>query len=131
MNKALFVAAITNAESIRSCHVPDFSNPAQGPDPCQLASEPRYRKGPAACFDNNSHVSAFNQTWMMFSPFFKNWLFCASLSSPVCKDLLSVFPVNGRQIFSLCLSSKEDIWVLSGVLWLSSLASDMHLVGLD
>lgn len=69
--KALFVAAITNAESIRSCHVPDFSNPAQGPDPCQLASEPRYRKGPAACFDNNSHVSAFNQTWMMFSPFFK------------------------------------------------------------
>uniref|UniRef100_A0A3Q4MEU8 Voltage-dependent calcium channel subunit alpha-2/delta-1-like n=1 Tax=Neolamprologus brichardi TaxID=32507 RepID=A0A3Q4MEU8_NEOBR len=47
---------------------------SQGPDPCQLASEPRYRKGPAACFDNNSHVSAFNQTWMMFSPFFKNWL---------------------------------------------------------
>nr|XP_024661566.1 voltage-dependent calcium channel subunit alpha-2/delta-1 [Maylandia zebra] len=28
---------------------------SQGPDPCQLASEPRYRKGPAACFDNNSH----------------------------------------------------------------------------
>uniref|UniRef100_A0AAX7SU23 VWFA domain-containing protein n=1 Tax=Astatotilapia calliptera TaxID=8154 RepID=A0AAX7SU23_ASTCA len=26
---------------------------SQGPDPCQLASEPRYRKGPAACFDNN------------------------------------------------------------------------------
>uniref|UniRef100_A0AAX7T3E3 VWFA domain-containing protein n=1 Tax=Astatotilapia calliptera TaxID=8154 RepID=A0AAX7T3E3_ASTCA len=79
---------------------------SQGPDPCQLASEPRYRKGPAACFDNN-----------------------------ICKDLLSGFPVNGRQIFSLCLSSKEDIWilcwVLSGVLWLSSLASDMHLVGLD
>uniref|UniRef100_A0AAX7SUV1 VWFA domain-containing protein n=1 Tax=Astatotilapia calliptera TaxID=8154 RepID=A0AAX7SUV1_ASTCA len=32
---------------------------SQGPDPCQLASEPRYRKGPAACFDNNSHVSYF------------------------------------------------------------------------
>uniref|UniRef100_A0AAX7VUD1 VWFA domain-containing protein n=1 Tax=Astatotilapia calliptera TaxID=8154 RepID=A0AAX7VUD1_ASTCA len=91
------------ATAAACCHVPDFSNPAQGPDPCQLASEPRYRKGPAACFDNN--------------------------------NLLSGFPVNGRQIFSLCLSSKEDIWilcwVLSGVLWLSSLASDMHLVGLD
>uniref|UniRef100_A0AAX7SIS2 VWFA domain-containing protein n=1 Tax=Astatotilapia calliptera TaxID=8154 RepID=A0AAX7SIS2_ASTCA len=59
---------------------------SQGPDPCQLASEPRYRKGPAACFDNNSHVS--------------------------------------EDIWILC-------WVLSGVLWLSSLASDMHLVGLD
>uniref|UniRef100_A0A669EHY6 Calcium channel, voltage-dependent, alpha 2/delta subunit 1a n=1 Tax=Oreochromis niloticus TaxID=8128 RepID=A0A669EHY6_ORENI len=103
LNKALFVAAITNAESIRSCHVPDFSNPAQGPDPCQLASEPRFRKGPAACFDNN--------------------------------NLLSGFPVIGRQTFSLCLSSKQDIWilcwVLSGVLWLSPVASDMHLAGLD
>uniref|UniRef100_A0A669B784 Calcium channel, voltage-dependent, alpha 2/delta subunit 1a n=1 Tax=Oreochromis niloticus TaxID=8128 RepID=A0A669B784_ORENI len=44
---------------------------SQGPDPCQLASEPRFRKGPAACFDNNSHVSAFNQTWMIVFPFFK------------------------------------------------------------
>uniref|UniRef100_I3K058 Calcium channel, voltage-dependent, alpha 2/delta subunit 1a n=1 Tax=Oreochromis niloticus TaxID=8128 RepID=I3K058_ORENI len=32
---------------------------SQGPDPCQLASEPRFRKGPAACFDNNSHVSLY------------------------------------------------------------------------
>uniref|UniRef100_A0A669DGV0 Calcium channel, voltage-dependent, alpha 2/delta subunit 1a n=1 Tax=Oreochromis niloticus TaxID=8128 RepID=A0A669DGV0_ORENI len=67
---------------------------SQGPDPCQLASEPRFRKGPAACFDNNSHVSAFNQTWMI------------------------------QDIWILC-------WVLSGVLWLSPVASDMHLAGLD
>ncbi|XP_049892683.1 voltage-dependent calcium channel subunit alpha-2/delta-1-like [Epinephelus moara] len=26
-----------------------------GPDPCELAQNPRYRKGPAVCFDNNEH----------------------------------------------------------------------------
>ncbi|KAG5267196.1 hypothetical protein AALO_G00219060 [Alosa alosa] len=28
--------------------------PSAGPDPCELALNPRYRKGPDACFDNNS-----------------------------------------------------------------------------
>ncbi|XP_029615423.1 voltage-dependent calcium channel subunit alpha-2/delta-1 [Salmo trutta] len=27
--------------------------PSQGPDPCELAQNPRYRKGPDVCFDNN------------------------------------------------------------------------------
>ncbi|KAM7378295.1 hypothetical protein PAMA_013272 [Pampus argenteus] len=29
--------------------------PSDGPDPCELAHNPRYRKGPAVCFDNNEH----------------------------------------------------------------------------
>ncbi|XP_061662696.1 voltage-dependent calcium channel subunit alpha-2/delta-1a [Syngnathoides biaculeatus] len=28
---------------------------SRGPDPCKLAQNPRYRKGPAVCFDNNEH----------------------------------------------------------------------------
>ncbi|KAL6116769.1 cacna2d1 [Pungitius sinensis] len=28
---------------------------SNGPDPCEMAKNPRYRKGPAACFDNNEH----------------------------------------------------------------------------
>uniref|UniRef100_G3Q8D6 Calcium channel, voltage-dependent, alpha 2/delta subunit 1a n=1 Tax=Gasterosteus aculeatus aculeatus TaxID=481459 RepID=G3Q8D6_GASAC len=32
---------------------------SNGPDPCDMAKNPRYRKGPAACFDNNEHVSSF------------------------------------------------------------------------
>lgn len=30
---------------------------AEGPDPCELARNPRYRKGPDVCFDNNEDVS--------------------------------------------------------------------------
>ncbi|CAB1416054.1 unnamed protein product [Pleuronectes platessa] len=29
--------------------------PSEGPDPCELAQSPRYRKGPAVCFDNTEH----------------------------------------------------------------------------
>ncbi|KAG7225715.1 hypothetical protein INR49_012301, partial [Caranx melampygus] len=29
--------------------------PSDGPDPCELANSPRYRKGPSVCFDNNEH----------------------------------------------------------------------------
>ncbi|XP_040000617.1 voltage-dependent calcium channel subunit alpha-2/delta-1a isoform X1 [Xiphias gladius] len=28
---------------------------SDGPNPCELAQSPRYRKGPAVCFDNNEH----------------------------------------------------------------------------
>ncbi|KAL6116770.1 cacna2d1 [Pungitius sinensis] len=31
---------------------------SNGPDPCEMAKNPRYRKGPAACFDNNEHDEA-------------------------------------------------------------------------
>ncbi|XP_034734387.1 voltage-dependent calcium channel subunit alpha-2/delta-1 isoform X3 [Etheostoma cragini] len=29
--------------------------PSEGPDPCKLAQNPRYRKGPDVCFDNNEN----------------------------------------------------------------------------
>ncbi|KAF1386632.1 hypothetical protein PFLUV_G00096890 [Perca fluviatilis] len=29
--------------------------PSEGPDPCELAQYPRYRKGPDVCFDNNEN----------------------------------------------------------------------------
>ncbi|XP_061768188.1 voltage-dependent calcium channel subunit alpha-2/delta-1a isoform X3 [Nerophis ophidion] len=31
---------------------------SDGPDPCEMAQNPRYRKGPAVCFDNNEHDEA-------------------------------------------------------------------------
>uniref|UniRef100_A0A667ZYC9 Calcium voltage-gated channel auxiliary subunit alpha2delta 1 n=1 Tax=Myripristis murdjan TaxID=586833 RepID=A0A667ZYC9_9TELE len=30
--------------------------PSEGPDPCELAQNPRYRKGPDVCFDNDENV---------------------------------------------------------------------------
>ncbi|XP_078138001.1 voltage-dependent calcium channel subunit alpha-2/delta-1a isoform X1 [Centroberyx gerrardi] len=33
---------------------------SDGPDPCILAQNPRYRKGPAVCFDNNEHEDDFD-----------------------------------------------------------------------
>uniref|UniRef100_A0A3B4AHX6 VWFA domain-containing protein n=1 Tax=Periophthalmus magnuspinnatus TaxID=409849 RepID=A0A3B4AHX6_9GOBI len=32
--------------------------PSEGPNQCELAQNPRYRKGPDVCFDNNENVSA-------------------------------------------------------------------------
>uniref|UniRef100_A0A4W5QAT4 VWFA domain-containing protein n=1 Tax=Hucho hucho TaxID=62062 RepID=A0A4W5QAT4_9TELE len=34
--------------------------PSHGPDPCELAQNPRYRKGPDVCFDNNIDVSSLS-----------------------------------------------------------------------
>lgn len=47
-------------------HFPESVCSAEGPDPCELAQNPRYRKGPDVCFDNNenvrhNHTSAFVQ----------------------------------------------------------------------
>uniref|UniRef100_A0A9J7XYF3 Calcium voltage-gated channel auxiliary subunit alpha2delta 1 n=1 Tax=Cyprinus carpio carpio TaxID=630221 RepID=A0A9J7XYF3_CYPCA len=39
--------------------------PSTGPDPCVLAQNPRYRKGPDVCFDNNADVS-YNQNGMCY-----------------------------------------------------------------
>uniref|UniRef100_A0A8C1KSF8 Calcium channel, voltage-dependent, alpha 2/delta subunit 1a n=1 Tax=Cyprinus carpio TaxID=7962 RepID=A0A8C1KSF8_CYPCA len=36
---------------------PELSLTAPGPDPCKIAQNPRYRKDPKHCFDNNSSVS--------------------------------------------------------------------------
>lgn len=47
---------------------PKRASSAEGPDPCELAQNPRYRKGPDVCFDNNEnvrhkHTCAFVQGW--------------------------------------------------------------------
>uniref|UniRef100_A0A3Q3LVU5 Calcium channel, voltage-dependent, alpha 2/delta subunit 1a n=1 Tax=Mastacembelus armatus TaxID=205130 RepID=A0A3Q3LVU5_9TELE len=33
--------------------------PSDGPDPCELALNPRYRKGPSVCYDDNENVSCW------------------------------------------------------------------------
>uniref|UniRef100_A0A672IVI2 Voltage-dependent calcium channel subunit alpha-2/delta-1-like n=1 Tax=Salarias fasciatus TaxID=181472 RepID=A0A672IVI2_SALFA len=35
---------------------------SDGPNPCELALNPRYRKGPTVCFDNTEHVSSFRHS---------------------------------------------------------------------
>lgn len=64
---------------------------AEGPDPCELAQNPRYRKGPDVCFDNNENVSR------------KPHMLNSSIS-----DSLQLAPVN------LCLVSisSENCWLL-------------------
>lgn len=47
---------------------PERASSAEGPDPCELAQNPRYRKGPDVCFDYNEnvrhkHVCASVQGW--------------------------------------------------------------------
>ncbi|KAM3858817.1 voltage-dependent calcium channel subunit alpha-2/delta-1a [Diretmus argenteus] len=34
--------------------------PSNGPDPCEMAQNPRHRKGPAVCFDNNESEKDFD-----------------------------------------------------------------------
>ncbi|CAG5927519.1 unnamed protein product [Menidia menidia] len=57
--KTNLVFIITDPKDLCTC---SFStpliqeeHPSDGPDPCITALNPRYRKGPAVCFDNNEH----------------------------------------------------------------------------
>uniref|UniRef100_A0A4W5PCM0 Calcium channel, voltage-dependent, alpha 2/delta subunit 1a n=1 Tax=Hucho hucho TaxID=62062 RepID=A0A4W5PCM0_9TELE len=43
--------------------------PSEGPDPCEMAEKPRFRKGPDACFDNNERVG---HVIILSSSVFKN-----------------------------------------------------------
>uniref|UniRef100_A0AAQ6IUA9 VWFA domain-containing protein n=1 Tax=Anabas testudineus TaxID=64144 RepID=A0AAQ6IUA9_ANATE len=47
--------------------------PSVGPDPCELAQNPRYRKGPDVCFDNNENVISLCQ---FLSGFHQNYASC-------------------------------------------------------
>uniref|UniRef100_A0A3Q0T4U4 Calcium voltage-gated channel auxiliary subunit alpha2delta 1 n=1 Tax=Amphilophus citrinellus TaxID=61819 RepID=A0A3Q0T4U4_AMPCI len=53
------VFLITDAkETCLSCDpglLRQAEQPSEGPDPCELAQNPRYRKGPDVCFDNNEN----------------------------------------------------------------------------
>uniref|UniRef100_A0A671LDI3 Calcium channel, voltage-dependent, alpha 2/delta subunit 1a n=1 Tax=Sinocyclocheilus anshuiensis TaxID=1608454 RepID=A0A671LDI3_9TELE len=39
--------------------------PSPGPDPCEIAQNPRYRKGPTQCFENNASVSHLNASLLV------------------------------------------------------------------
>uniref|UniRef100_A0AAY4E7K4 VWFA domain-containing protein n=1 Tax=Denticeps clupeoides TaxID=299321 RepID=A0AAY4E7K4_9TELE len=56
--------------SCKSCPVSVLSQaekPSSGPDPCELALNPRYRKGPDVCFDNNANASRTSLNAMLLS----------------------------------------------------------------
>uniref|UniRef100_A0A3Q3LVS9 Calcium channel, voltage-dependent, alpha 2/delta subunit 1a n=1 Tax=Mastacembelus armatus TaxID=205130 RepID=A0A3Q3LVS9_9TELE len=40
--------------------------PSDGPDPCELALNPRYRKGPSVCYDDNENVSCWTASTFIF-----------------------------------------------------------------
>uniref|UniRef100_A0AAR2KPU2 VWFA domain-containing protein n=1 Tax=Pygocentrus nattereri TaxID=42514 RepID=A0AAR2KPU2_PYGNA len=50
--------------------IADAKESSSGPDPCVIANNPRYRKGPVECFDDNESVSQ--------TPFMKNHLLCVN-----------------------------------------------------
>ncbi|XP_051547104.1 voltage-dependent calcium channel subunit alpha-2/delta-1-like [Myxocyprinus asiaticus] len=58
LQKTNLVLIVADAQkSCQMCGEPPFSQEektSQGPDPCKIAQNPRYRKGPAECFDNNA-----------------------------------------------------------------------------
>ncbi|XP_062850729.1 voltage-dependent calcium channel subunit alpha-2/delta-1a [Trichomycterus rosablanca] len=57
LSKTNLVLIIADAKgSCSTCSerpVTQAEEPSTGPDPCDIAMNPRYRKGPALCFDNN------------------------------------------------------------------------------
>uniref|UniRef100_A0AAR2IJU1 VWFA domain-containing protein n=1 Tax=Pygocentrus nattereri TaxID=42514 RepID=A0AAR2IJU1_PYGNA len=72
--KTNLVLIIADAkESCKTCDVKPLiqaEQPSSGPDPCVIANNPRYRKGPVECFDDNESVSQ--------TPFMKNHLLCVN-----------------------------------------------------
>ncbi|XP_069556477.1 voltage-dependent calcium channel subunit alpha-2/delta-1a isoform X2 [Brachyistius frenatus] len=60
---------------------------SNGPDPCEMALNPRYRKGPAICLDNNEHDEAMCRR---------------SAGSPLASSLLMLL----LPLFMCCLGSR-------------------------
>uniref|UniRef100_A0A8B9KEU3 Calcium channel, voltage-dependent, alpha 2/delta subunit 1a n=1 Tax=Astyanax mexicanus TaxID=7994 RepID=A0A8B9KEU3_ASTMX len=57
-NLVLIIA--DSKKTCTTCHAKPLTQaeqPSSGPDPCELAKHPRYRKGPEVCFDDNANVS--------------------------------------------------------------------------
>uniref|UniRef100_A0A674CGM6 Calcium channel, voltage-dependent, alpha 2/delta subunit 1a n=1 Tax=Salmo trutta TaxID=8032 RepID=A0A674CGM6_SALTR len=54
----VFVIADAKLTCMSCDHKPliQAEQPSEGPDPCEMAEKPRFRKGPDACFDNNERV---------------------------------------------------------------------------
>uniref|UniRef100_A0A8C1QMU5 Calcium channel, voltage-dependent, alpha 2/delta subunit 1a n=1 Tax=Cyprinus carpio TaxID=7962 RepID=A0A8C1QMU5_CYPCA len=65
---------------------PELSLTAPGPDPCKIAQNPRYRKDPKHCFDNNSSVSHTKlrpnySVSLSKHPLFLLWIFTYSINA--------------------------------------------------
>uniref|UniRef100_A0A674CEU7 Calcium channel, voltage-dependent, alpha 2/delta subunit 1a n=1 Tax=Salmo trutta TaxID=8032 RepID=A0A674CEU7_SALTR len=60
----VFVIADAKLTCMSCDHKPliQAEQPSEGPDPCEMAEKPRFRKGPDACFDNNERVGHISHT---------------------------------------------------------------------
>ncbi|XP_029598507.1 voltage-dependent calcium channel subunit alpha-2/delta-1 isoform X2 [Salmo trutta] len=58
----VFVIADAKLTCMSCDHKPliQAEQPSEGPDPCEMAEKPRFRKGPDACFDNNEREEDFD-----------------------------------------------------------------------
>ncbi|XP_048013024.1 voltage-dependent calcium channel subunit alpha-2/delta-1a isoform X2 [Megalobrama amblycephala] len=59
--KTNLVLIVSDAKSSQKCAENPLSQeeePSSGPDPCKIAQNPRYRKGPTECFDDNTRDEA-------------------------------------------------------------------------
>uniref|UniRef100_A0A674CF15 Calcium channel, voltage-dependent, alpha 2/delta subunit 1a n=1 Tax=Salmo trutta TaxID=8032 RepID=A0A674CF15_SALTR len=67
----VFVIADAKLTCMSCDHKPliQAEQPSEGPDPCEMAEKPRFRKGPDACFDNNERVG---HVIILSSSVFKN-----------------------------------------------------------
>uniref|UniRef100_A0A8C6VS86 Calcium voltage-gated channel auxiliary subunit alpha2delta 1 n=1 Tax=Nothobranchius furzeri TaxID=105023 RepID=A0A8C6VS86_NOTFU len=63
---------------------------AEGPNPCELAQNPRYRKGPDVCFDNNENVTVCFSLVCIFLVYLIFALLLISHNSNVTHLFLSV-----------------------------------------
>uniref|UniRef100_A0A6Q2Z603 VWFA domain-containing protein n=1 Tax=Esox lucius TaxID=8010 RepID=A0A6Q2Z603_ESOLU len=74
---------VDNKLSCLSCDDEPLTQAEQessGPDPCELAKKPRYRKGPKLCFDNNTGVSQHCFiSYLLFPSSTCSLAFCLSL----------------------------------------------------
>lgn len=77
---------------------PEQASSAEGPDPCELAQNPRYRKGPDVCFDNNENVRHKHT--------------CASVAGTELRGEI-------KQLKTFSLVSHVG-WMLSDSVWFSS-----------
>uniref|UniRef100_A0A8C6P3C1 Calcium voltage-gated channel auxiliary subunit alpha2delta 1 n=1 Tax=Nothobranchius furzeri TaxID=105023 RepID=A0A8C6P3C1_NOTFU len=64
--------------------------PSEGPNPCELAQNPRYRKGPDVCFDNNENVTVCFSLVCIFLVYLIFALLLISHNSNVTHLFLSV-----------------------------------------
>uniref|UniRef100_A0A674AUR3 Calcium channel, voltage-dependent, alpha 2/delta subunit 1a n=1 Tax=Salmo trutta TaxID=8032 RepID=A0A674AUR3_SALTR len=80
----VFVIADAKLTCMSCDHKPliQAEQPSEGPDPCEMAEKPRFRKGPDACFDNNERVGHLfpSLSFSLFLSFFLSFSLSISFS---------------------------------------------------